>query len=375
MDRRVFLKKSLVAGSLILGPGFAATGCSRDLRGQLMGPVPRPAAEHRLDQDGWHILHYASLAPSGHNSQPWFVRVEKKHQWVVGSDKSRLLSVVDPDNREALLSIGAFIENLVQAANFIGYDVDVEIIGKERFDADVARIWLKPGKSKQVSIQRLKNRRTVKTGLLSKEIQAADLKVFQEATGGGLYYFPRESSHGKLMAEAAVENFRVQFENESAMAEAAKWTRLSDAETMQYRDGLTTDGMEIGGFAGWWVRNFMDKEDVTGSTWREKGVEKAMAQASEGAGWLVITSDGNRVVDLIDSGRRFQRMALIAREKNIGIHPMTQTLEEAHGQASIRENHESSMIPQFMLRVGYVENYPDPVSLRRPVDWFLIGSG
>lgn len=90
-----------------------------------------------------------------------------------------------------------------------------------------------------------------------------------------------------------------------------------------------------------------------------------------GAGWLVITSDGNRVKDLIETGRRFQRMALTAREKIIDIHPMIQVLEEKNGQKHIKKEHESGVIPQFMLRVGYLNKYPDPVSLRKPVEWFV----
>lgn len=26
---------------------------------------------------------------------------------------------------------------------------------------------------------------------------------------------------------------------------------------------------------------------------------------------------------------------------------------------------------QFILRTGYLKNYPQPVSLRRPIDWFI----
>ena len=103
----------------------------------------------------------------------------------------------------------------------------------------------------------------------------------------------------------------------------------------------------------------------------QKGIEKTIEQAGQGAGWLVITSPGNKALDLIDTGRRFQRMALIARERNIAIHPMTQTLEEKQGQANIKSNHRPETIPQFMLRVGYVDKYPNPVSLRRPVKWFV----
>jgi hypothetical protein len=64
-------------------------------------------------------------------------------------------------------------------------------------------------------------------------------------------------------------------------------------------------------------------------------------------------------------------MALMAREKKIGIHPMTQCLEEKQGLEKIASNHSAPVTPQFVLRVGYVDAYPDPVSLRRPVSWFV----
>jgi hypothetical protein len=74
---------------------------------------------------------------------------------------------------------------------------------------------------------------------------------------------------------------------------------------------------------------------------------------------------------LIDTGRRFERMALRAREYGLGIHPMTQMLEEKQGIEQIAGSHGSGFYPQFVLRVGYLETYPQPVSLRRPVDWFV----
>jgi len=77
------------------------------------------------------------------------------------------------------------------------------------------------------------------------------------------------------------------------------------------------------------------------------------------------------MTDLIETGRRFERMALLAREHNIAIHPMTQYLEEESGVNQIAANHQASMVPQFLLRVGYLKRYPEPVSLRRPVSWFV----
>jgi len=139
----------------------------------------------------------------------------------------------------------------------------------------------------------------------------------------------------------------------------------------EHRDGLTTESMGIRGIAGWYVRNFMNKDDAMKESFRKQGVEKVAKQAAEGGGWFIITSEGESVFDLIDTGRRFERMALLARERNISVHPMTQWLEEKAGQEEIAKNHPPGVMPQFVLRVGYLGRYPEPVSLRRPVSWFV----
>lgn len=64
-------------------------------------------------------------------------------------------------------------------------------------------------------------------------------------------------------------------------------------------------------------------------------------------------------------------MALEAKNKMTAIHPMSQTLGETRGRKHITENHSPGTIPHFMLLVGYLDKYPDPVSVRRPVAWFV----
>jgi len=48
-----------------------------------------------------------------------------------------------------------------------------------------------------------------------------------------------------------------------------------------------------------------------------------------------------------------------------------QIIEEKHGMVQFAGHFESGIVPQFLLRVGYVDSYPEPVSLRRPVEWFF----
>jgi hypothetical protein len=66
-----------------------------------------------------------------------------------------------------------------------------------------------------------------------------------------------------------------------------------------------------------------------------------------------------------------ERLLLKIREKNIAIHPMTQILEESSTRQMLNQAIGLSENIQFILRVGYLKDYPPPVSLRRPVDWFV----
>src|SRR5262245_31083974 len=68
------------------------------------------------------------LAPSGHNAQPWSVRLDAGQIWI-GTDSTRWLPQVDPTNREATLSVGAFVENLITAAPAHGFVADYEVVG------------------------------------------------------------------------------------------------------------------------------------------------------------------------------------------------------------------------------------------------------
>jgi hypothetical protein len=98
---------------------------------------------------------------------------------------------------------------------------------------------------------------------------------------------------------------------------------------MRFRDGLTPEGMEISGIAGWYVRYFYSREDMLNKAFRETTVKMVKDQVDCHGGWLVITSADVSVASLLETGRLFQRMFLGCRNKMIAIHPMTQMLEEA----------------------------------------------
>ena len=299
------------------------------------------------------------------------MKVKSQNEWIIGADPRRRLPAVDPQNREVMLALGAFAENLAIAAGTFGFKPEIEVITKDPFEQEILKVSLTPASSIDYPLQRVAGRRTVKHGYLPGEIKKEDVKALSKPLNGHLFYFPAGTEHANCIQEGAIENFRLQAQRDDVQRELVQWVRLSNTEAERYRDGLTVEGMEIRGFKGWFVRNFIEPEDFMKPSFRQQGVDLTATLARQGGGWLVVTSEGRTIADLIKTGRRFERMALLARERNIAIHPMTQYLEEESGVNQIAADHQASMVPQFLLRVGYLKRYPEPVSLRRPVSWFV----
>ncbi len=377
MNRRHFMKTAAAAGVTAAMPGLALTGCTGIKREDTHMNITDFASVpvNSLDRTGRQILYYASLAPSTHNTQPWKVKITGRRQWVICADTSRQLTVVDPDAEELMLSLGAFAENLAAAARSFGYTAEMAVTARTPSDEEVIRVNLR--KNRSTSSDRLKairNRMTVKQGLGDREISPAHIRALQKLANGGLYYFPRETQHADCIKEGTVENFRIQSNRSAAQAELSRWIRLSAKTAKRHMDGLTTESMGITGIPGWILRTFYKPADFTTPGFIEKGIEKTAAQVEQGGGWIVITSADHSVRSLVETGMKFERAALAAREMGIGLHPMSQYLEEEKGKREIARHHSATLIPRFVIRTGYVDRYPSPVSLRRPVADFVTGA-
>lgn len=330
-----------------------------------------PAEKISFEPDERAILSLASLAPSGHNTQPWFVKYIEPYHWIVGNDKSKWLPAVDPTQRETILSIGAFIQNLEYAANSIGYSCQFNLLAATNQDEDVVEIKLATASNTaNYDIQKIKRRRTIRSNYLSDLLKKEDLAYLMNGEGDFIQSIPNTAKEHTWLNEQTIEANRTQSYRDPAQSELANWIRFSSKDAEQHADGLTLASMEIEGMAGWILRNFYSKKNVMKKGFREQSIDTVKEQVSQSAGWLIMTSKDNSVATLLDTGKRLQRLLLKIREKNIAIHPMTQILEEPILNKSVNQSIGISDTIQFLLRVGYVKDYPEPVSLRRSVDLF-----
>lgn len=380
VDRRRFLQH-IGQGLFLLGSLGVMNSCRSADRDRLSVRDQRQRPIAGLAEDEMDILYLASLAPSGHNTQPWTIRIIEPQHWIVGSARERWLPAVDPQNREVLLSIGAFLENLIIAAEVHGYAVDLSVIAKSPSDKEIVDIRLRKGQVREFPLEKIKMRRTVRNNFSDREIGADDLRYITlpdkrphlvDVMMSHGVYFPNRSPQGRHLQEGTIEANRKQAFRDPAQQELANWIRWSNKEAEEHRNGLTPDSMEITGIAGLYVRYFYDRKSVLSESFRESTIDTVTKQVRTCGGWLVVTSQDSRIETLIEYGRMFEGMLLRIRERKIAIHPMTQMLEETPGRDAIAKELGLTGEVQWILRIGYLSTYPDPVSLRMPLSRLIM---
>jgi hypothetical protein len=369
MKRRKFLT---LAGTSIVIAGVAYYLLSDKSNFVRVDEKPTETTTIPLQPGEKQILFLASLAPSGHNTQPWFVKYIEPFHWIIGNDKSRWLPAVDPTQRETILSVGAFLQNLEYAANNIGYNCQFNTLAITNQDENITDVKLtKATGIIRYDIEQIKHRRTVRSNYQSDTLKKEDSLYLIKEEIDFIHYIPNNSKEHQWLNEQTIEANRIQAYRDSAESELANWIRFSSKDAERNMDGLTLAGMEIEGIPGWYLRNFYGKKDVLKKSFREQSIDKVVKQVSQSAGWLLIISKDNSVATSLETGKRLQRVWLKIREKNIAIHPMTQIIEEASTNQILNQSIGINEPIQFILRTGYLKKYPEPVTLRRSIDRFV----
>jgi nitroreductase len=372
LARRRFLQ--LAGGSVLLAGLPGAWSCAGVQRSDLRALPAAP--DVGVDRDVLEAVALASLAPSGHNAQPWRLEVLGPRSLGLALDPTRRLPAVDPDDRESLISLGCFLESAVEGAAALGMELAIERPAEAASEEPetVARLAFGPPSARPDPdrADALRRRRTLRKGHGRRPLRESE--VAPMAAGIERVRFAhRDSPEGRRLAELTLRANVLQAGRRPAVEELSRWIRWSDDEARRRRDGLTPAGMEIGGVSGWIVRHFYTPEDVLGDDFRERTIELVRAQTERAGGWLVLGSPPDPgPSELLETGRRAQRAWLRAAPLGIAVHPMSQALEEGETQAEARRlfGPDGDSAPgsvQMIFRVGRVDETPPPVSLRRPL--------
>ena len=261
------------------------------------------------------LLRFAVLAPSTRNTQPWRFTIDG-NAVLLRADPVRWLRMVDPDRRELHLSLGCALENLLLAADCLGYRHTVAYfpVPADPDLAAVATFTPAPRSAAPVScavtLETLQLRRTERRPFLPQPLAPEALERLRTVPG--------EPGVRLELTDAADRRRGADVLNVRA------WSALfGDTE---YREELKRTLLvgEIGG--SWLAGQLRRPAPPYAEVGRRLAQQNSLALLSApliGA----IGSLADAPADQVRSGRLFERLWLTATAEGLALHPMSQGLE------------------------------------------------
>ncbi|MDR1078245.1 MAG: nitroreductase family protein [Propionibacteriaceae bacterium] len=316
-------------------------------------------------------LYYASLAPNSHNTQAWRVQADSE-RLLLDLDPARRLAVADPAGREAVISLGAFTENLVRALEAHGYQVTVEL------DQDVLPVTVRysgtPHDADAATNALFTRRHTEKRPMDGPPLTAADQAGLLASLSGAVesVWLPAGGDGFRYVTEGAKRAFRAQADDPAGRAEFADWLRLSNAETRAHRDGLPAEQLGITGITKVMYYLTTSRAAATSDSFADQSISQAQAQADGCGAWVLLAAPATPS-GLIETGRALESLWLAATAAEIAVHPMSALIElEPNETAQALGLDQSAGQPQMLLCLGRIDgDYGQNAMIRRDIADFV----
>ncbi|MDG6243925.1 MAG: hypothetical protein QCH31_05980 [Methanolobus sp.] len=313
--------------------------------------------------DMQQLIHYATMAPSGHNTQAWIFRIKQEDMIRICPDLTRSLHVVDPQDRELYISIGCALENLVIAAAHQGYEASpAPLSGNGSVD-----VLLKPVSYKAINkvlFDAIPERQSTRSRYDGSPIPKAELQKLSSfpLEEGVRAIIVTEPEKIERIIGLVRDGNNIQMNNPAFMQELISWIRFNRKEVDMYRDGLSfeaTGSPHVPRTVGkLFVKLFLNAR--TQSKKDENNIRSSSAL-------LAVVSENNDIDSWIRTGRSFERLALYATSLGIKNAHINQPCEVPELKDRLQELLSlGSRHPQLLLRLGYAKKLPG--SPRRDVD-------
>jgi Nitroreductase family len=236
MQRRQILT---VGGSLVavsLGAtwlGVRQMGSQRDADDAVSAARAIPQANPQMRD----LVRYATLAPNGHNTQPWRFAITPG-QITIRPDLSRRTPVVDPDDHHIFVSLGCAAENLAIAAAARGYRGDP--VFNDR-DAGSIMFAHEPVPAQaSVLFSAIPHRQSTRATYDGRQVSTADLETLVAAAvvpGVDMVMITDRSGMDRVR-DLVVAGNSAQMADPTFLRELKSWLRFSPRHAIETGDGL-----------------------------------------------------------------------------------------------------------------------------------------
>jgi len=296
------------------------------------------------------VLRFAVLAPSSHNSQPWRFRVEGKTLELL-ADRSRALPVVDPEDRELIISCGAALRLLRAALTHFGQGSRLALM-PERDQPDLlARVTLeepvRPTERDHALFLAITARRTNRFPFEPREVPEVILGRARNQTekdGAWLQTLTGEADRAAL-AELIAEGDQAQLADRRFRRELAAWVHSNRSAS---RDGMPGYAHGIGDLAsavGPLIIRTFDVGDGRAAR------DRQLALGSPALAVLWTEEDSPRA--WLRAGQGLAGALLSLQSDGVSVSYLNQPIEIAELRDRVRTLLGREGEPQLILRLGY----------------------
>lgn len=354
MNRRQMLVAGGVAAAAgwlgwrqAVGSAAAYEAYSRELRGPLADDPPFV-----------ELIRSATLAMSGHNTQPWRFRLGPGAIELL-PDLTRATPVVDPDDHHLFVSLGCAAETLALAGAATGRPGAIETAPDGRLRYRFTTAPPRPDPLAAAIGQRQSTR-----GLYDgRPVPAETLDALARAAAQQGVRCVLLTARARLDAlrGLTIAGNEAQMRDPAFLAELKRWLRFNPASAMRQGDGLYAAANGSPPLPDWLGARAFDLF-VTPASENEKyarqidsspGVAVFFAEQADPAGWTAV-------------GRACQRFALAATAQGLKIACLNPAVEVAALRPELAAlAGETGLRPDMVMRFGYGPTLP--FAPRRPV--------
>jgi len=344
-NRRNFLK-ILGGGTILAATGAGAFVATRTPHAALAPWQPQTYTDPRKT-----ALSYAILAPNPHNRQPWLVELIESDRVVIHRDETRDLPETDPFHRQIFIGLGAFLETLVIAASAQGYNADLTILPNGD-NGPVAEAVFSNGASPDPLAAQILSRHSTKSPYQARAISDAHKSAL-----AGMADFYYDADQVQPIIDMTKRAFEIEVLTPHTYKESVDLMRIGKSEINANPDGIEMREpfFEILRRAGYMdAKMLMDTNHFGFQGYLASYLDMLDATPH----FAVLTTKTNTRLDQLETGRRLMRLYLKTTELGVGLHPVSQALQEYPEMANEYTLAHELLAPQghtvqMLLRLGY----------------------
>lgn len=311
------------------------------------------------------ILGYGILAPSTFNSQPWKCKLSD-NTLEVYLDKSKITVRSDKTQRFAHISIGAFIENILVAADYFGLSagLKISIIDSSPLKHLATIKFTEGNRNNNQLFDAIKKRTTNRSPSENKLI---DKKILEEIL---------KSQNENIKISILDENNKDEIVSISKTGDLNIWTDFGfrKEHVGWVRTNITRkfDGMPAFGVNVGLIPSFIAPLMILSPIFPKFQLKKN-TKAIRSTKHFVVICGKDKPEEWIRFGIEFEKISLMLSNYGICVSPMGQFIEDdvARGMLEKLVNPGNGFTPQMFFRIGYPTLFV-PHSPRYPVSKILI---